>query len=130
MSENVMSVGWVVPLQKRLTNKEREKFEDILYDQGSNIYFNIEGTLAYSDVRESEYGLFFDGQVSVEPHSFASLAQFGILVKNEMSRSYRCLWYNGVDSDMSMLNLDDFLILTSQKELVFKTRYNIEKKPW
>jgi hypothetical protein len=120
MSENVMSTGHMVPLTRKLTREEREEWQELLWDQGSAVHFNYEGTLAYTDFQtEDEYGLHFEGDTSTLSgtplgSSFDVLKQFGLSIVNEQGRFYRCLWYNGADSDMDMMKLDKFLKRTVQ----------------
>ena len=120
MSENVMSTGHMVPLNRKITREEREEWQELLWDQGSAVSFNYEGTIVYTDFRtEDEYGLIFEGETSTlsgDPlgSSFAVLKQFGLSIANEQGRFYRCLWYNGADSDMDMMKLDKFLKRTGQ----------------
>ena len=121
MSENVMSSGHMVPLSRKITREEREEWQELLWDQGSAVNFNYEGTLAYTDFRtEDEYGLHFEGETSTLSgtplgSSFAVLKQFGLSIMNEQGRFYRCLWYNGADSDMDMMTKEKFLSLTRQE---------------
>jgi hypothetical protein len=120
MSENVMSSGHMVPLSRKITREEREEWEEVLWDQDSLVRFNYEGTLAYTDHRtEDEYGIHFEGDtitLSATPlgSSFDVLKQFGLSIVIEQARYYRALWYNGADSDMSMMTLEKFLKRTGQ----------------
>lgn len=120
MSENVMSSGHMVPLSRKITREEREEWQELLWDQDSHVSFNYEGTLAYTDFRcEDEYGIHFEGDTSTLSAtpiglSFDVLKQFGLSIVKEQARSYRCLWYNGADSDMDMMKLDRFLKRTGQ----------------
>jgi hypothetical protein len=122
MSENVMSTGHMVPLNRKLTREEREEWQELLWDQdrGSSVQFNYEGTLAYTDFRtEDEYGLHFEGDTSTLSgapigSSFDVLKQFGLSIVEEQARYYRCMWYNGSDSDMDMMKLEKFLKRTGQ----------------
>lgn len=122
MSENVMSSGHMVPLSRKITREERQEWEELLWDQDSPVRFNYEGTLAYTDFRtEDEYGLHFEGDtstLSAAPlgSSFGVLKQFGLSIMKDQARYYRCLWYNGADSDMDMMTLEKFLKRTGQGE--------------
>lgn len=108
MSRDVFSVGYMAPLNRKLTNREVSEWEEILYDRNSNVHFNYEGTLAYTAVEQDAYGIWFDNEISREEHSFSDLIQFGIYVDEYHVRAYRCMWYNGGDSPMSMMTLEDF----------------------
>jgi hypothetical protein len=114
MSENVMSAGIMVPLSRTLTQEEREEWEEILYDQKSNIWFNYEGTIAYSDEGGDEYGIHFGEMLDSNLSEFKVLEQFGINIVPTKARPYRCYWYNGSDSDMGMITLENFLKSTKQ----------------
>lgn len=122
MSKNVMSSGQMVPLSRKITREEREEWEELLWDQGSSVHFNYEGTLAYTDFRtEDEYGLHFEGETPTlsaaqNDSPFDVLKQFGLSIANDQGRFYRCLWYNGADSDMGMMTLEKFLKRTGQRE--------------
>jgi hypothetical protein len=122
MSENVMSTGHMVPLSRKITREEMQEWEELLWDQDSPVRFNYEGTLAYTDFHtEDEYGLHFEGEtstLSAAPlgSSFVVLKQFGLSIVKEQGRYYRALWYNGGDSDMSMMTLEKFLKRTGQEE--------------
>jgi hypothetical protein len=123
MSNSVLSVGIMVPLNRRITDKEYEEWSEILWDQGqvSNVYFNYEGTLAYTDIQEEdEYGIHFGEITEFDPAAFDCLNQFGLRISHEQARSYRCYWYNGSDSDMSTITLKEFMKITNQnlKEII------------
>lgn len=123
MSENVMSSGHMVPLSRKITREERQEWEELLWDQDSPVRFNYEGTLAYTDFRTEDdpYGIHFEGDTSTLSgapfgSSFGVLKQFGLSIVKEQGRYYRCLWYNGGDSDMTMMTLEKFLKRTGQGE--------------
>lgn len=117
MSENVHSTGTMVPLSRHLTREEREDWGEILYDQGSKVCFNYDGTIAYTDHRDQdEYGIYFGDMHDTNLEEFKDLDQFGIGVLEHQARPYRCFWYNGADSDMGTITLDEFLESTSQNK--------------
>lgn len=118
MSENVLSVGIMVPLSRQLTKQEREEWDEILYDQGSNVRFNYEGTLAYTDNRKDEYGIHFGILTDLSFDNFEDLKQFDLGIEKEHARNYQCVWYNGSDSDMSMMTIEEFLKTIYQKIVV------------
>jgi hypothetical protein len=115
MSENVMSVGIMAPLNRKLTDEERDEWNEILYDQGSGVSLNYEGTIAYTDEGGDVYGISFGEMVDFDQFQFDDLKQFGLFIIEEQARPYSCYWYNGVDSNMDMLELEDFLTRTKQK---------------
>jgi hypothetical protein len=115
MSENVMSVGIMAPLNRKLTNEERDEWSEVLYKQGSAVNFNYEGTMAYTDEGGDEYGIYFGEMSSLDPNQFDDIKQFGLSIIEEQARPYREYWYNGADADHAMMTLEDFLVRTKQK---------------
>jgi hypothetical protein len=114
MSSNVMSVGIMAPLNRKLTDEERDEWSEVLYDQGSAVSFNYEGTMAYTDEGGDEYGIYFGEMTSLDPTQFDDLKQFGLSIIAEQARPYREYWYNGADSDHGMMTLENFLKRTKQ----------------
>jgi hypothetical protein len=114
MSEDVMSVGVMVPLNRKITEEERDEWSEILWDQGSNVNLSYYCDMVYTDEGGEAYGISF-GEMPVKNISaFYDLKQFGIWIEEDKARSYRCLWYNGADSDMSMMTREEFLKTTNQ----------------
>lgn len=119
MSENVMSTGVMVPISRKLTRAERQEWGELLWEQGSNVRFNYEGTLVYTQERGDEYGIHFGDAQNFGPfwtQDFQILEQFGLSIQPTKARSYLCYWYNGVDSDMDMMTLENFLKRTKQND--------------
>lgn len=116
MSENVMSTGVMVPISRQLTRAERQELEEVLWDQNSDVRFNYEGTLAYTDVGGDEYGIYFGEMPTNDLSAFEVLWNFGLTIVPTKARPYRCYWYNGSDSDMSMMTIEKFLKRTKQNE--------------
>ena len=118
MSDNVGAVGFMVPLCKKLSKEQLEDLQEELWERESNVHFNYEGTLAYTEERTSGYGITFGGTKYTQEigDSFEVLAEFGIEISAEQARSYSCYYYNGVDSDMDMMTLEQFLEDTGQNE--------------
>ena len=114
MSENVMTVGVMAPLNRKLTDEEREEWMEILWDQGSSVSFNYEGTMAYTAERGDEYGISFGEMLDFDPSQFDDLKQFGLSIIEKQARPFREYWYNGADSDHDMMELEDFLERTKQ----------------
>ena len=114
MIEDVMSVGVMVPLNRKITEEEREEWNELLYEQGSEVGLSYYCDMAYTDEGGEAYGISF-GLLPVNNISaFDDLKQFGIWVEEEKARPYRCLWYNGADSDMDMMTREQFLNITKQ----------------
>lgn len=114
MSNNIMSMGIMAPLSRKLTQEELEEFREYLWDQGSNVSFNYEGTMVYTDEGGDEYGIYFGEMTSLDPSRFDILKQFGLSIIAEQARPYREYWYNGADSDHDMMELQEFLRMTGQ----------------
>ena len=114
MSEDVMSVGVMVPLNRKLTEEEREEWEEILWDQGSSVHLSYYRDMAYTDEGGEAYGISFGLLPVNNIAAFDDLKQFGIWIEEDKARPYRCLWYNGADSDMSMMTREKFLNITKQ----------------
>lgn len=114
MSRSVMSSGLMVPLNRKLTREECDEWSEILWEQESNVHFNYEGTLAYTDEGGEEYGISFGIPTNHPLEPFNDLDQFGITILPTKLRPYTCYWYNGADSDMDMMKLENFLKLTNQ----------------
>lgn len=111
MSDNVMSRGMMAPLVKSLTEEEREELEELLYDNKSGLSINYEGTIVYSDDRgsaEDAYGLIFEVTDS-RGEFLAELKRQNLEIDETKMLPYQCYWYNGSDSDMGLLELEDYL---------------------
>lgn len=108
MSENVMSVGFMAPLITPLVkgSEELEILQDRLYEE-STLQINYEGTIVFSAEDSDMYGLRF-GKTLQYDDFLKEVADMGLAVDELRVASYTCLWYNGVDSDMSMLTIDEF----------------------
>lgn len=108
MSDNVMSVGFMVPLITPIEqhSEELEILQDRLYEE-STLAINYEGTIVFSADESSMYGLHFS---KARPHDdfLKEVLDMGLDVDASKIVSYSCLWYNGSDSDMSMLTIDEF----------------------
>lgn len=110
MSDNVMSVGIMVPLTKKV---DHEDVNDALYNIDSVVHINYEGTLAYTDYRgEDPYGIKFYTPMMGDLSDFVVLKRFSTDIVAEKAKGYSCYWYNGVDSDMSIITLEEFLANT------------------
>lgn len=117
MSSTVLSQGFIAVLDVPLDSEAREDLQERLYENKSTLHINHEGTLVYSNVvpfkdREDIYELqiggktLFDGSIN-----FAhECANAGIVINGTYgSKPYSEIWYNGGDSQVSMLTLEEFL---------------------
>lgn len=110
MSDNVLSWGWMIPLNRKLSSVEREELNEELYDNGDGIRINYEGTIAYIDNGENNgYGIFFNDPKTLDTSDFDILRTYDLSVDFEKAKFYVCHWYNGADSDMDMTTLEEFL---------------------
>ena len=114
MSEDVMSVGVMVPLNRKLTEKERDEWQEILWDQGSSVRLSYYCDMAYTKEEGKAYGISFGEMPTNDTSAFGDLEQFGICIEEDKARSYRCMWYNGSDSEMCMMKRGEFLKMTGQ----------------
>ncbi len=118
MSDNVGSNGIMVPLNRKMTDEEREEMTEALWENEDGlVQINYEGTIAYTDHRSDGYGITFgisadDGDVGQISRTL-NIYGFGII--KEQARPYSCYWYNGCDSDMDVMTLEKFLEETGQQ---------------
>ncbi len=106
MSEIVLSEGFMVPLAEPV--KDYEEYSEWLYEN-SPLRLNYEGTLIYSGNQSDPYGMFFmDAEYSTDEF-FAEIDKLGLDYLPSEVRRYICIWYNGVDSNMDMLTLKEFM---------------------
>lgn len=118
MSENVGSSGIMVPLSTKMSEEQREEITDAIWNSGNSlVQINYEGTLAYIDNRSDGYGITFGLTANENDLGYirAVMERYGFGIVEEQARPYSCYWYNGTDSDMDTLTLEEFLVLTQQK---------------
>lgn len=117
MSEDVMSRGLMAPIINPIPQDVLEDLTEQMCEDGSPLHISYDGTLAWIEASESDpYGITF-GEVSdfsPEELGLAALV-YGVNVALDQARLFSCLWYNGTDSDMSMLSVRKFLKMTRQK---------------
>jgi hypothetical protein len=131
MSESVYSVGVMVPITHNLTAAELEQFGEWAWEDAVSIYISYDGSMIYSqdNLEDGEYGINFAGvakSIAVDAKVLAKFAhtiyQFlrtlpddkYIAIQMQDAINYSCYWYNGTDSDMSMMTAERFLKLTGQ----------------
>lgn len=117
MSENVGSSGIMVPLTAKMSEEEREEITEAIWDSGNSlVQINYEGTLAYTNHRSEGYGITFG--VTADKNDLGYIRtimdHYGFGIVEEQARPYSCYWYNGADSDMDMMELEEFLVRTKQ----------------
>lgn len=107
MSSMQMSVGIMVPIEPLDTESDEYwDLEGVLYAE-TNWKINYEGTIAFTDVGGDEYELVI-GDLETEEPNYQDLISNGIVPKMKHAKPYRCMWYNGSDSPMSTLTIEEF----------------------
>ena len=118
MSNNVRSNGIMVPLRTMTSDEERDEItEDIWINGDSLIEINYEGTIAYTNHEEDDYyGVTFDVACYKNDLEYIRkiMQRYGYGIFEKQTRPYSCYWYDGADSHMSMLTLEEFLSVTKQ----------------
>jgi hypothetical protein len=110
MSDNVMSSGFMAVLQTPFSEEDREEKDEWLYEQQSNLHINYEGTMVFSDNRSDGYGLTIhtDSAKAIDTGFVQDCDKLGLEIDSSTIRGYSCYWYNGSDSDMGMLTLEQY----------------------
>lgn len=110
MSENVYSTGFFAILSLPMNDEDSEILNEKLYDNGSNLRINYEGTLVYSNHTGCMYGLNIEGDKNNNNKKdfIKECAVLNLNIDKKSIKSYNCIWYNGVDSDMAMLELEEY----------------------
>jgi len=107
MSDNVLSYGFMAVLQTPIPKDLRDEVSEVLLSK-SNLEVNYEGTIVYSDDGGSSdiTGVqFFD---SGSFNMFVTeLSRMKVKVQNSI-KAYSSVWYNGSDSYMSSLKLENY----------------------
>lgn len=110
MSETVFSKGFMAILKKPMSEEEREEFNDTMYDNGSGLSVNYEGTIVYSEKREEDI-YFFQVGVGTVPdlEKFRKqLDDYSINIEPNTIKYWMEIWYNGGDSNHDMLTLEEY----------------------
>lgn len=117
MSGDVNSKGFMAILKNPiLDSDERGDLFEKLYDDSTNLYVNYEGTMIYNITEQSDYGwycLSIEGEKIISDKNgkkeFINMCKINNLEIDEKTiRSYSCTWYNGSDSDMGMLKVEEY----------------------
>lgn len=111
MSEDVTSRGFFGVLVNPISDQEeRDNIIEILYDSDVNLGLNYEGTLVFSENYTNGYGLTFWTLDNADKESFKKLCLENYLeVDPTTITPYICTWYNGSDSDMSLLTAKEYM---------------------
>ena len=126
MSSTVKSYGFVAVLDKPLTEEEeREELSETLYNNKSGLNINYEGTLVYIDfnqhqpydVREDIYGLTLgDTTFNGRNKFYEALEGNGLTIIGGTVQPYEEIWYNGGDSMLDTLTVEDYIKAITIKE--------------
>lgn len=107
MSENVTSIGQMAVLKKALVGDEIGDMFEALDKFGVSV--NCEGTLVYTEeTKDCDAGVIFPSDKN-QQKLYDACAACGLLYDPETVIPYVCTWYNGGDSDMSLLTKEEFL---------------------
>lgn len=118
MSDNVYSRGILVPLKNKITNDERNQVIDFCYENDINININYEGTIIFSDIEKNNDFYYFKIENKNSPiFEYDVIKEFKeillkfpfIEISPSLARLYSSVWFNGGDSPMSEVKLDEFL---------------------
>lgn len=118
MSTTVRGYGYVARLASKLTEERVEDISEALWETGSNLRLNYEGTLVYYDFMRNKplsdrEGIYFrqvgrgkgdEGRMEIlkeEAEKYGLIIQDGIL-------PFSCIWYTGVDAPMDQMTLGEF----------------------
>ena len=117
MSSDVMSRGLMAPILNPVDQDERDDLTERMWEDGSPLHISYDGTLAWIEISESDgYGLSFgvENECSPEELGLAGIV-YDLHIALDQARPFSCLWYDGADSDMSMLSVKEFLKRTDQE---------------
>lgn len=108
MSENKITIGLVAPLLVPMSDEQREGLWSKL--DSLNLDVNYEGTLIFSKEKDVES---YDFDICVgnpaNPDDFTELCQKeGFPILSHDVQPYFAHWYNGSDSPMSTMTLEQF----------------------
>lgn len=108
MSYNVYSVGFMAALKEAV---DFEEISDNLYDN-YDVMVNYDGTIVYTHDNlplEEAFGLHFLKVNEKELEEFKSeCLSANLFIDEDTITPYSCMWYNGVDPDMSTITLEEF----------------------
>ncbi len=118
MSEDIRSYGYMAALAQSISEDQLEDLQEKWCEDKVQFRINYEGTLVYQDMsigkslseREHIYGLTLgkDTILGSTEDFIAQTVALGLAVIADTVQPYNCIWYNGSDSDMSLLSLEEF----------------------
>jgi len=124
MSSTVRQYGFIAALLNPIPENELEELHERLYDDKKGIGINYDGSLVYFDAnrtksfreRENIYGLWI-GNSDTNPEKFLkTISEYGFEIILESLKPYNCIYYNGSDSPLDMLEKKDFYTAALNQE--------------
>jgi hypothetical protein len=109
MSENVLSYGFMSVLATPVGNSstdEWQKFQESLEETGLSL--NYEGTILFSQKNAPRSAGIILTNHDLYQKFQQECQKAGVAVLETSTQFYVCRWYNGSDSDMSDLLLEEF----------------------
>lgn len=118
MSTTVRGYGYVARLASKLTKERVEDISEALWETGSNLKLNYEGTLAYYDFmlntplsfREDIYFRQVGQAKNSEERKDAlkeEAEKYGLFIQDGIL-PFSCIWHTGTDAPMDLMTLDEF----------------------
>lgn len=108
MSDNQVSVGLVAPLNTPISKDKYDEVSQFL--ESADLFINYDGTLIFMQVKKmASYN--FDMQIGrpENPDTFAAICKVaGYPIQSHNCESYVAHWYDGSDSPMSTLTLENY----------------------
>lgn len=107
MSENVTNTGQFAILKNPISENRSSELNDLFYENGSTLRINYDGTLVYTVKDDNIEGIkFYVPSSSNITDLISDIPELSIL--DQSVTDYICTWYNGCDSDMSTLTLNEY----------------------
>jgi hypothetical protein len=106
----------MAPLRNPVPRELREELSEKMYDDDSGLELSYDGSLVWLGIDlDEDYGISFchTSDFTLDELIFAA-ADYNLIVLSEQARSFSCLWYNGADSNMSTMTVEEFLQKTRQ----------------
>ena len=117
MSDTVLTNGIIAELKIPLSQSDRDDYNEELYKLNSNLSINYEGTLLIQSETNSDIYVgiiwgesqnFYRGTMLEEISKLPAILREKLDIKEETSKTFSEMWYNGGDSDHDMLTLKEF----------------------
>ena len=114
MSDTVCTKGIMAELKIPLSGEDRDEISDELYCLSSNLNINYEGTLLIQSETTDIYGItwnssnLYRGTMLEEIKNLPESLRDKLDIKEETSKTFSEVWYNGGDSEHSTITLEEF----------------------